>query len=622
MKTTAEQRSLFSLAKWVAILLLGVLAWQQWQQGRQWRQLAAERPGIMSRHMTQEATSDWRANPRGGLQGCVYTAADESVALGLAGAAPCPQEQAGKRFDIRLGRFLDNQLAKMSTPPLMANPDIMESITGGKPPVAMLGKGSRQRPVTRGANIGMTIHAPSQHRAQMLLACMTGRDEEACRSLRIDKARWSGFFENAAARGISLIQVDLESGAIEVLASAVSPCFEAEANKAGIAGSARLPAHCPRLPHMSAAMAQSHTDGYALHRAPPGSVNKAWLALGLLRAGRYDPRKDEALLYTSDTRTFIDRLLCAKQGFAFPCAALETLPQAAKDLGLNTAPRNLGLAGVNVPAGRIYQRPARTWRNGGWAWRDPPFEDITNADIPPAVAKACREQNWSRCRGERLAEVTAEFWGRGNSETSIVNVAEMYVRLGRAANGKKDFVPLHLIREIEGETVSPQAEKLPLSRGHAEAILAALQKTATAQRPDTGQKTAPLQGTAFSTCRYVLGKRCGTIVDLAMKTGTPGFADLMHMTDRFARCSNAKKPSDCRNVPYKWAVALTRRGKGRHARYDKAIVVLGERNWRRNGYIDASPRAGGQREGLNVAAEVIFHLLLIEENTKGKRPSP
>ena len=408
MKITAEQRSLFSLAKWAAILLLGVLAWQQWQQGRQWRQLATENPRIMKRHMIQPETNDWRANPRGGLQGCVYTAAHESVALGLAGVALCPQEQAGKRFNIRLGQFLNNQLAKMSMPPLTANPDIMESITGRQFPVVMVGKGSRQRPVTRGTNIGITIRAPSQHRAQMLLECMTGRDEEACRSLQIDKARWSGLFENAAARSISLIQVDLESGAIETLASAVSPCFEAEA-KAGIAGSARLPAHCPRLPHMSAAMEQSHTDGYALHRAPPGSVNKAWLALGLLRAGLYDPRKDDALLYTSDTRAFIDRLLCAKQGFASPCAALETLPQAAKDLGLNTAPRNLGLAGVKVASGRIYQRPARTWRNGAWAWRDPPFEDITNTDIPPAMAKACQEQNWSRCRGERLAEVTAEF---------------------------------------------------------------------------------------------------------------------------------------------------------------------------------------------------------------------
>jgi hypothetical protein len=107
----------------------------------------------------------------------------------------------------------------------------------------------RGSPVDVGFSVDVTIDPAVQALAQRIAACYTGR-QDVCQSLRLqrkeDGAQAIGhrMLEHAVVRMAAVAIIDVESGRIEALAGALSPCTTQEYDGPGRA------AHCDkRLPY-------------------------------------------------------------------------------------------------------------------------------------------------------------------------------------------------------------------------------------------------------------------------------------------------------------------------------------------------------------------------------------
>jgi hypothetical protein len=502
------------------------------------------------------------------LQGCRYLAFGNKK-IPVKGFEVACAAMSGKPVSIHPGSRVNWGLSLNDTP-LTATPE------KNSPDVEVTLVGTRR--MAQGAGLGLTLNPGAQTAAELLIACMTGRKSAAC--AKIQAGGWPEQHENAAARALGLILVDVATGRIEAFAGGVSPCFEAEARNQA------LPPDCPRVTHLTQELARDGLEGFQFHSAPLGSENKWPLALALIRAGKphFDITRDKEWLKNtlahSNTRALMDRMLCAP-GFKTPCAPLERIPQSARDTGLNEkTPKDLLQLAPNgndeaqplkIPAGRLYQYYDRN---------DLEYKTFSKVVLSEQGLRQCarNKARWSACDGEKIAAVTSELWGRGNTRASVTNVAEIVARMSRAANGAKSFVPLHLVREKTqaGKIVSvePAPEALGIQRMEASLILNSLEATL-------------LRGTAAGTCRALLGAARCQRLPVALKTGTPGFLhDRLTWEERETLCANAVSRGtqvDCRSVPYKWAAAAVKDAQGRYA---KVVVILAERNWKRDGRID------------------------------------
>ena len=577
-------------------------------------------------------------NPWSGLPGCIYTESMNRTGE-MTKSMVLPANRSAGDFNIscrklgiegnsrlQFGSAVSQALTNLMKRPVIATPTQSEAESN------FVDLPRRGR-VARGPDVALTLDVNAQTSAQSVVDCMTG-NTEACRRADIDKGKFSSssFYENARLRNAALIQIDVATGRIEALVSAGSECVQA--NKKGHSadenGIIVIPLEnkkekilkCPRLFHADPALRadlldrlnkrKSGTtkpeDGYweelALEQVWMGSIAKPVQALALLRAGQewFDPRQrfpgtDKPwmvhALAKSESAEFIDKVLCADKGFPFPCLPLENMFQAARDLGLNRYELRGMLHGQKIESGPDYlrgglllQRPT-SGRKGEW-------ENLPLLPLDGKQAQACRSDKWSQCRGDYLATLTAELWGQGNTSASLLDAAEMYARLAQAANGMTRAPVPHLVRtEQEGKTVqtTDAFTDLEIRQGHAKDILTALSGT-------------HLFGTTARECHVVYGshKNCSRL-DLAMKTGTPGFAHKVPLNQRFASCRrthNRQQLAACLIRPIKWAVMVTRN----NGKYDKVIVVLGERNWHHsNGLVD----------GGNASAITAFHYILLRQ---------
>lgn len=476
---------------------------------------------------------------------------------------------------------------------------------------------------TAGADIHLTLDAARQTQASRLLQCLSGH-LDTCMDAGIAPDTWQHHHENAALAAGTLLVMDLKSGAIEVAASSFSPCKEASER------GQPLPKGCPAPARAAMAREWKLANPALFADEMPGSLIKPILLLALLRSDlgptllRPGPAQEKLLeaIQKSETPDFLDHLFCRDLDYQ-GCSRLPGLLPAARDLGWNQAPANLLTLDIlptalHTPSGRILQTradPQAPWR-----------EMALNYD--PEGARRCAEQTedkrWSKCRGEALANLTAELWGQGNARVSPVVVASMLARLGAAANGQAQIGAPHLIASVEGridgkETRSQLSAKYDtpaIAPAHAQFILTGMGRT---HQPG---------GSAHSACLHAqdgkpdAAERCAGYLGIAGKTGTPVFNhDRLTHPERAQTCHTlraqvAALPADrysplraklaqCDLAPLKWYAALVRDDPTQtEGPWSKVVVALAERNWRRDGHIDAAFDRGS-----NIAAELVFRYL-------------
>ena len=610
---------------------------------------------VQQRWLPIAAKHGTRANPWRGLPGCLYlqsrdgtrlhwvqAAQDGPACASAPGVAPPANANASAPLvavapmsavppDAQ-GLLLALQ-PWLAAPP-QARPGVAAAPAAGtfqpRPRTAMLGG----QPVLQGAALTLTVVAPAQAKAQLLLRCMTGH-ADACASAGLPAQRWAHLHEGAAARMAALAQIDIATGAIEVLASAHSDCFARDALKQGPQGPQGPASDCPVLAHSPTTPQPWRLDNHAAYSAANlGSLVKPMLALALLRSdiGPWLQGAGHAQLMQalkkSKTEIFLDWLYCRDSHFAAACPRLAQGIQAAADLGLagQPLPALLGEGQhLMLPGARALRQPAAT-DSGRPVW-----QPMTLAPTAPALRAACSARAWSQCDGEALANQTAELWGAGNTLGSPLGVAAAYARLGAAANGARLAPPPHLAARIEagdGDLLPAPGQPLAIAQSHAQAILAGMSLTHT------------FDGSAHSACLAVLGTAaaCNTWAGLAGKTGTPGFRhDRLTWVERNALCTRQQIAAQaaqaargagqqappsvradlarCAIAPVKWYAALVKDRAG--GPWSKVVVVLTERNWERaTGKVDSALDRGSP----NVAAEAAMRYLQAEGLAAQRRP--
>ncbi len=673
--------TLHTVLRLAAAIAVGTIAWAQWQ--------ARDTP-LASHHSHLSATSGQAVltpNPWRGLPGCLWLTDDvvrtgvkeplwsltpgDNLGCGLAMTQEMWGEGALSRsahtvaarnanaaaIPPQMGSFL-NDLRPLLAAPAQSRPRLTMPTTSRAEAQSPTGVVVNGHPTTQGVHISATVTARDQTLAQGLVSCMTGHLDD-CAAADVPATRWQHHYEAAAARMATLVQIDVATGAIEALASAHTPCYDADARGAplpapGIQASANASGTpCPVIAHAPRVPALWRLDNHALYaQEKPGSLVKIVLALALLRSdlGPYllrNPDKLARAFKESDTPQFLDWLYCKddkKEAYSANCQRHTHLPQAARDLGLDGAKLNLlqgddESLGPKVPGARLFQTLAPVAQTSPvrLAWQTMPM-----AATPSALRTACAKRGWSACDGEALAAQTAEIWGAGSATASPVAIASAFARLAQAANGHENenavtATRVHLLTrgfpwDVDDATEAQapaQSDKgqsqasgnhAVIAQGHAAAIQQALGYA------HHSANALSKVGTAHSACVAVYGsaKACNGIAFVRTKTGTPGFKhDTLTLSARAALCTHARAQAaplakdrwppalrvvlnQCAATPVKWFAALFSSTGRTGDAPDKAIVVLTERNFdARTGRVD-SPL---DRVNPNIAAELGFRYI-------------
>lgn len=487
--------------------------------------------------------------------------------------------------------------------------------------------------IPQGAHLELTLDARRQGSAQAMAECMTG-NPSGCVTAGLRDNLWAQNSEGAAARMIGVALIDVRSGAIEALASSHSACYQAEhAGKA-------LEAHCPRPALARELPLPGKLDHHALSAAKPGSLVKPIMVVAFMRDPLLGPRLKQrgsptrnALLNdikNSDSPRFLDRVYCRDLDFA-RCGRLQEVAATAGDLGWNSMARDLFALASQHPDQALSSQLTPHFmqamdRHGQWS------------DLPllydERQARQCAIQNrWGKCQGE-IANSASELIGQGNATASPLTIAEMFTGIASAANGRRARPPAHLLESVrgllDGKAVSllPDLRPVALSVSKAEASLVL-----------EGMALSHHGGTASTGCLKAYGNTAGAsaacrrLTGVAGKTGTPGFPDEIYTWQKRAQvCRDIQQQLEqrtlsggqasqlrhlhqerarCVQSPVKWYAAVLRDNpSGASGPWTKVLVVLAERNYRKDGWIDSKDDVGSP----NVAAELGFRLIKEWEN--------
>ena len=449
-------------------------------------------------------------------------------------------------------------------------------------------------PLRQGPDIRLTLDQQAQADAQALLMRMTARLPKPDPVLA---GRLARFEESARARRLGLLVLDVETGAIEVIASSHSPCY---AQSHGAAAAPATP--CLAMPPQLSASPLNLRNAALYADAMPGSLVKLMQGLTLLERGTPAAALGPELL-RSDTEAVIDRLLCKPQGFAPACANahIAHLARRAGQLGPQRldllAP--LGRSPHTVFGSRLLARP-----DSSAPW--PALADSGPASSAAQAMRACHQHGakhrWRQCQGADLVNTVAELFGQGHARATPIGIATQWLQVARLAQGAAAGPAPHL---VQGAALAmPPVDAVP---GAANTLLALL-------------GASHIHGTSRSACRAALayadaahrlscsGPTAG--LRIASKTGTPVWradkATHAQWLDGCARLpvaapagpgaaqAHGKALTDCRLSPIKWWAAAV----GDELAWRKVVVVFAERNWQRSGWIDARGDIGP-----NVAAE-------------------
>jgi hypothetical protein len=644
-----------------------------------------------------------RANPWAGIPGCVYFGArtgDAASATYYLGGIRGLDDRLCKRADLR-GIADDNghtapafRLAGEPTPDLPVDdarwkvpPSLgallqpLETLrrpggslyrlytttTGDAATAAPAGTGRGPNridiggaPVDVGFSVDVTIDPSLQALAQRVAACYTGRDD-VCRALGVTRKEDAGhvlghrLLERAQVRMAAVALIDVESGRIDALAGAMSPCTRHEYDGPGRA------AHCDwRLPYPIRYRPDALQNAAVFHDAMPGSTIKPIMAAAFLTDGadgarllsreRADIARSATAVPTtdmlrgqlarSDSLRFLDRMFCADRNFATGCERPREIQTTALAFGWNQ-----GCAHPSELCGRhdlLFGRAVDASGEDGGARTlaldiaygrllaspldgkiSAPFHLRADFALDPAKVQQCAAgadgrrrtpDDWGKCRRE-VVDAVSEGWGQGQARASALGVAGMMASLAAAANGQNEVRAPHLVEALRGAGAARTAGAPP----------AALRVDLADLRPNripkevaevivSGLSFSHRAGTARLACEQVFDARtCAQMDWIAGKTGTPSFRNDDRSLSELARLCAAEagvsaKPRRDRDGcgplrPYKWYVA-TYRSDPNDPRWTKAIAVLTERNW----LADTGRVHGAGDRGPNPAAEIAMQI--------------
>jgi hypothetical protein len=510
-------------------------------------------------------------------------------------------------------------------------------------------------PIDVGFSIDLTIEPAVQALAQRTAACYTGR-QDVCRTLGLQRSEDTAhaighrMLEHAVVRMAAVAIIDIESGRIEALAGALSPCTRQEYDGPGRA------AKCDkRLPYPIRYRPDALLNAAVYHDAMPASVIKPimaaaflsdsdvgakWLAAeqaGMRRPGTPSLDSLRGQLMRSNSARFLDRMFCADQDFA-RCRRPWNVQTMALAFGWNGGcvdPRDdcgkrdllfgravdasddtgvvAPLATV-IPYGRLLAEPLGNKLGAPLRMRAAAPIDAAKVRLCAAGADGRRlsSDDWEKCRGGGVVDLVAEGWGQGHARSSALGVAGMMAALAAAANGQTDVHMPHLVSGLRGvgPVNSSRLEPAAVRWGLADAAPGKISHDA-AEVILSGLSYSHRAGTARLACEQVLDARtCREMDWIAGKTGTPTFPNDGRSLDELARlcAGGAVKARSDRDAcgplrPYKWYVAAYRTDPN-DARWTKAIGVLTERNW----MADTGRIHGAGDQGPNPAAEIAMQI--------------
>jgi hypothetical protein len=508
-------------------------------------------------------------------------------------------------------------------------------------------------PVDVGLSIDVTIDPALQALAQQTAACYTGR-ADVCRTLGMTRREDGGgavghrMLEHAMVRMAAIAIIDVDSGRIEALAGALSPCTRQEFDGPGRASTCDK-----RIPYPIRYRPDALLNGAVFQDAMPAStikpimaaafltdplVGARWLAserADIARSPTAVPRAQSlrGQLMRSDSARFLDRMFCADSGFG-PCERASEIQRAAAWFGWNrdcAIPREdcgkrdlliglpfdatrgdeLASLALPIPYGRLLTQPVGGKVGAPSQLRPPTFVDrdkLRRCAAGPDGKWPSRD-DWEKCRGGVVVDVVAEGWGQGQARASALGGAGMMAMLAASANGATEVRAPHLVEALHGPGPADGTPKPIALRWNAEAPERVPRDVAEVIL--SGLSFGHRAGTSRRACEQVFApKACAEIDWIAGKTGTPTFPNDDRSLDDLARlCAapavKARRDRDaCGPLrPYKWYVAAYR-GDPNAPHWTKAIGVLTERNW----WADTGRIHGAGDHGPNPAAEIAMQI--------------
>ena len=206
--------------------------------------------------------------------------------------------------------------------------------------------------VNVGFSVDLTIDPALQALAQKTAACYTGR-QDVCRALGLVRAEDGSnaighrLLERALVRMAAVAIIDVRSGRIEALAGALSPCTRQENDGPGRS------ANCdPRLPYPIRYRPDALLNPAVFLDAMPASVVKPVMAAAFFSNASVGPRwlaAERAAMRTpaspspdslrgqlmrSNSARFLDRMFCGDKGFG-PCERPWEIQTASRAFGWN-----------------------------------------------------------------------------------------------------------------------------------------------------------------------------------------------------------------------------------------------------------------------------------------------
>jgi hypothetical protein len=514
------------------------------------------------------------------------------------GALPrgCLTDEANDRtLKLQDARALDAALSNWRLPLRGQSPNMV-------PISRHAGANSILQPtLVQGRHVWIGIEPRVQQILQLMVACYTG-DKAAC-----SHCVWCNLeaalemFEGARARMLGLIAIDPETGTVKAIASSHTPCFRKTALALKGGG-------CIQLPGRPGQPRPWMLENHALYSSfMPGSLVKVLLATGLLRSGLtlQERTKLSDYLVRSDTKGFIDLVLCKNAGFEKSCIQrrLASISKAASAMGWHTgdsavlneqgakADQDILTGGQTTLQHRL---PGGTFLTDGAGHSLVDKVPNLNTDTIKACYREGHAERWRGCKGLELVQIIAELYGQGNATASPLAIARTWSHLTAAAKGNGSSPVPHLVTSINLETGLPSIIKptVPtyLTPDEAKTILAALSQT-------------HIRGTARSSCEAAAKKSKGklvcngsdTVFNIFGKTGTPLFpgdqlslpawrARCQRIEGEFNRIADKRRVSvglrhswqRCRLSPLKWYA-----GQIAHGGQSLIVVAIAERNWRR-----------------------------------------
>lgn len=492
-----------------------------------------------------------------------------------------------------------------------------------------------------GYNIQLTLDPDTQSFAQRLAECMTTNvnnlTSQFCKTYMSEEMISSAnkMYENSLVRSVGIAVIDVSDQSIMALASSHSDCYAYDnGENINIAG-------CPKL--WKRDWSGERLLNHAVYQhASPGSIIKPAQALGIIRASSQLQNPNSAsykylmrIMASSSTKKLSNFLFCYKTSSNYivnrdshgHCPTMEAFKQASLDMGWNancTQPSPLcgykdllfGMPYQSEPMLQSKYFSGRLLTDSKQTYNDLDF----SADSISSCIRANGGEFRGACAkgGENLNKAMNEVFGAGNATSTALGAADMFATLLNADNGSQHRRGAHLINEVWG--VDQKLLRPKAWRGDADYAttdgLATLPNTISQKDAHltvnllygTLEPTSGLgngQGTAHLSCITAI-KDCSKLYPYVVsKTGTPGFnfptGNLRTQkvtTNMVEKQCQKDKPNAflCSRRPYKWFIMGIKDKNTQQ--WSKAVAILVERNWQKDGTIDES------NDGINRSAQI------------------